>query len=86
MTGGIDALGEVTIRIQDNGKTFLGYGADTDIVVASATAYLTALNKVRRHGRAAEMEAEREREAVSAVTTRLPNFGNVLTRRPQQYW
>ncbi|MGE5619509.1 MAG: 2-isopropylmalate synthase [Sphingomonadaceae bacterium] len=46
VTGGIDALGEVTLRIQDDGKTFVGHGADTDIVVASVKAYVTALNKV----------------------------------------
>ena len=46
VTGGIDALGEVTVRIQDDGKTFVGHGADMDIVVASVKAYLTALNKV----------------------------------------
>ncbi len=46
VTGGIDALGEVTLRIQDDGKSFVGHGADTDIVVASVKAYVTALNKV----------------------------------------
>ena len=62
ITEGIDALGEVTVRLQaDNGslpkrtspqngqthvRTFGGYGADTDIIVASAKAYLSALNKL----------------------------------------
>ncbi len=46
VTGGIDALGEVTIRIQEDGKSYTGHGADMDIVVASVKAYLTALNKV----------------------------------------
>jgi 2-isopropylmalate synthase len=49
ITEGIDALGEVTVRIryEANGKrTFGGHGADTDIVVASAKAYLAALNKM----------------------------------------
>jgi 2-isopropylmalate synthase len=58
VTHGIDALGEVTVRIQaedqpvngaetnDRPTTFGGYGADTDIVVASARAYLAALNKM----------------------------------------
>ena len=46
VTGGIDALGEVTLRIQEDGKTYVGHGADTDIVVASVKAYLTALNKL----------------------------------------
>ncbi len=60
VTEGIDALGEVTVRLQGEGetltvglqpdqdtpRTFGGYGADTDIVVASAKAYLSALNKM----------------------------------------
>ena len=66
VTEGIDAIGEVTVRIEgpqssadDDGagkinaqselskpRTFGGYGADTDIVVASAKAYLSALNKI----------------------------------------
>jgi 2-isopropylmalate synthase len=61
ITEGIDALGEVTVRIQskdDDIKTmdaqkeipytrvFGGHGADTDIIVASAKAYLNALNKL----------------------------------------
>jgi len=52
ITGGTDALGEVTVRIEEEGggdagrKTFLGHGADTDIIMASAKAYLNALNKM----------------------------------------
>lgn len=62
VTEGIDALGEVTVRLQaedptlhertspQNGssrtRTFGGYGADTDIIVAAAKAYLAALNKL----------------------------------------
>ena len=60
ITEGIDALGEVTVRIEQiNGlssikaqtemvkrRTFGGYGADTDIIVASAKAYLSAINKL----------------------------------------
>jgi len=62
VTEGIDALGEVTVRLQaENGnapqrtspqndvthaRSFGGYGSDTDIIVASAKAYLAALNKM----------------------------------------
>jgi len=46
ITGGTDALGEVTVRLEEDGKTVMGYGADTDIIVASAKAYLNALNKL----------------------------------------
>ena len=60
ITEGIDALGRVTVRIEDESgdhaidaqmeterrRTYGGFGADTDIVVASAKAYLSALNKL----------------------------------------
>ena len=62
VTEGMDAVGEVTIRIQEEGdndglssgkpqtgrkkRIFSGHGADTDIIVASAKAYISALNKL----------------------------------------
>jgi 2-isopropylmalate synthase len=60
ITEGIDALGQVTVRIEaetaeqaldaqretERRRTFGGYGADTDIIVAAAKAYLSALNKL----------------------------------------
>lgn len=46
VTEGIDAIGEVTIRIEADGYTFVGRGADTDIIVASAKAYMNALNRL----------------------------------------
>ena len=46
VTGGIDAIGEVTIRIESGGGTYTGRGADTDIIVASAKAYMNALNRL----------------------------------------
>ncbi|MFW5708656.1 MAG: 2-isopropylmalate synthase [Chloroflexota bacterium] len=46
VTEGIDALGEVTVRIEGQGRSFGGYGADSDIVVASVKAYLAALNRM----------------------------------------
>jgi 2-isopropylmalate synthase len=46
VTEGIDAIGQVTIRIRSDGQTFTGRGADTDIVVASAKAYMNALNRL----------------------------------------
>ena len=41
-----DAQGEVTVRLAKNGRIVNGQGADTDIIVASAKAYLAALNKL----------------------------------------
>jgi len=46
VTAGIDAMGEVTIRIESGGRTYSGRGADTDIIVASAKAYMNALNRL----------------------------------------
>jgi 2-isopropylmalate synthase len=46
ITGGTDAQGEVTVRLEEDGHTAMGYGADTDIIVASAKAYIAALNKL----------------------------------------
>lgn len=46
ITSGTDAQGEVTVRLQKNGRVVNGQGADTDIVIASAKAYINALNKI----------------------------------------
>ena len=46
ITTGTDAQGEVTVRLQKAGRIVNGHGADTDIVMASAKAYLHALNKL----------------------------------------
>jgi 2-isopropylmalate synthase len=46
ITSGTDAQGEVTVRLARDGRVVNGQGADTDIVVASAKAYLHALNKL----------------------------------------
>ncbi len=46
VTGGTDAQARVTVRIEENGKLVDGQGADTDTIVASARAYVHALNKL----------------------------------------
>ena len=46
VTKGIDAIGEVTIRLRYNNRVFSGHAANTDIIVASAQAYLNALNRL----------------------------------------
>lgn len=46
VTEGIDAIGEVLIRIESDGVTYTGRGASTDIIVASAKAYMNALNRL----------------------------------------
>jgi 2-isopropylmalate synthase len=46
VTEGIDAIGEVLIRVESDGVTYTGRGADTDIIVSSAKAYINALNRL----------------------------------------
>jgi len=46
VTEGIDAIGEVLIRIESNDVLYTGRGMDTDIIVASAKAYINALNRL----------------------------------------
>lgn len=46
ITGGTDAQGEVTVRMEEGGHTVVGKGASTDIIVASAKAYIHALNRL----------------------------------------
>jgi len=46
ITNGTDAQGEVTVRLEKAGRIVNGLGADTDIVIASAKAYINAVNKL----------------------------------------
>jgi 2-isopropylmalate synthase len=46
LTGGTDAQGEVTVRLEEEGRVALGQGADPDIIVASAKAYINGLNRL----------------------------------------
>ena len=59
VTGGTDAQAEVTVRLDEHGRTVNGRGADTDTMVASAKAYVNALNKLL---------VKREKTAPSART------------------
>lgn len=60
VTGGTDAQAEVTVRLEENGKLVNGQGADPDTLVASARAYIHALNKlmVKRNTQNAQMMAD----------------------------
>jgi 2-isopropylmalate synthase len=53
ITGGTDALGEVFVTLEESGKTVRGHGSDTDVIIASAKAYLNALNKLASRRRKA---------------------------------
>ena len=46
LTGGTEAQGEVMVRLEEKGHTVIGQGTDTDVIVASAKAYINALNKI----------------------------------------
>ena len=46
VTEGEDAIGEVSLKVQDNGNIITGHGASTDIIEASARAYIHAVNKL----------------------------------------
>ena len=46
VTGGTDALAEVTVKVGADGRTYAGRGASLDVVEASAKAYMQALNKL----------------------------------------
>jgi 2-isopropylmalate synthase len=59
VTEGTDAQAEVTVRLEEGGKTVNGQGADTDTLVASARAYMNALNKLL---------VKREKTAPSALS------------------
>lgn len=56
ISGSTESQGEVTVRLQNSGRVVNGVGADPDIVVASAKAYLSALNKL--HGKAERVAAQ----------------------------
>jgi 2-isopropylmalate synthase len=55
-SGSTESQGEVTVRLQHGGRVVNGVGADPDIVVASAKAYLSALNKL--HSKADRVAAQ----------------------------
>jgi 2-isopropylmalate synthase len=60
ITSGTDAQGEVTVRLEQDGRIINGQGADTDIVIASAKAYIHGINRllqpvVREHPQVADV-------------------------------
>ncbi|MHC5671919.1 2-isopropylmalate synthase [Nostoc sp.] len=61
VTAGIDAIGEVTIRLRYESRVFSGHAANTDIIVASAQAYVNALNRLY-----SALQTQEKQEEVSA--------------------
>jgi 2-isopropylmalate synthase len=47
----MDAQGEVTVTVTEDGRRVIGHGAHTDIIVASARAYVQAINKLEGQAR-----------------------------------
>jgi len=54
ITGGADAQGGVLVTIKDKGKTVRAHGSDTDIIVASAQAFLSSINKLEFYNRSSD--------------------------------
>ena len=46
VTAGTEAMGEVTVQLEDSGRKVMGRGASTDVIEASAKAYVNGLNKL----------------------------------------
>ncbi|HEY9850094.1 MAG TPA: 2-isopropylmalate synthase [Leptolyngbyaceae cyanobacterium] len=65
VTAGIDAIGEVTIRLRHGERIFSGHAANTDIIVASAQAYVNALNRL--YAWLQNKEGQKEEENASAA-------------------
>ena len=62
VTEGTDAQATVSVRIEEKGKTTVGQAADTDTLVASANAYINALNKmIIKRDKTAPMEQESQK-------------------------
>jgi 2-isopropylmalate synthase len=67
VTEGTDAQATVSVRIEENGKTTVGQAADTDTLVASANAYLSALNKLILKREKTAPITEQEKEKVRGI-------------------
>jgi 2-isopropylmalate synthase len=61
ITGGMDAQGEVTVRLQEDGIVALGKGTDPDIITASAKAYINGLNRLEYLKKNPSLNAEERR-------------------------
>jgi 2-isopropylmalate synthase len=72
VTAGIAALGEVNVRVRRGPHVASGHGADTDILVAAARAYLNALNKLVELGDTKKMTPETSGAAEVAVAAGTP--------------
>ena len=67
VTEGTDAQAKTTVRLEENGKLVDGQGADTDTIVASARAYIHALNKL--DGKSKQVHAPNPKPPISVTTS-----------------
>jgi 2-isopropylmalate synthase len=65
VTAGIDAIGEVTIRLRHKERVYSGHAANTDIIVASAQAYVNALNRLYGSLRGNQTELQKAGDRLS---------------------
>ena len=66
VTEGIDAMGEVTIRLRRDGQLYSGHSADTDVVVAAAQAFVNALNRLVAGQHHPQIHPQRDAAEVTA--------------------
>ncbi len=85
ITGGTDAQGEVVVRLREGDFTVMGQGSDTDIIVASAKAYINALNKLEYLKKRGEKTVEKMCEYAkhSRALNNFPTF--LVKRRPKNF-
>jgi 2-isopropylmalate synthase len=57
VTAGLDAQGEVSVTIEEDGRRVIGNGVHEDVMVASAKAYVHALNKLEWHKQRRDVNA-----------------------------
>ena len=69
ITGGTDAQADVTVRLEQSGKLVTGHGADVDTLVASAKAYLSAINKLERLHHRIQL-TDTDEQAAPAIETK----------------
>ena len=67
ITGGTDAQGEVSVGVEKDGILITGRGAHTDIVVASALAFLNALNRIEIRTKGLSLATPSQKAALGGV-------------------
>ena len=82
VTQGTESQGEVTVRLSKGGRIVNGTGADTDIVVASAKAYISALNKAGEQGRAVNPQHQCESPALALADAGAAESPGSCTMQP----